>query len=274
MKIKKIAIIVVAIAIAFAAHNTFLLGEYNSGSPEGYKIVTKVIDGDTVIIEGGVTIRLLGIDADERDYPCYEPAKKRLEELVLNKKVYLEADAEDQDQYRRYLRYLILDGDNICVRLVREGLSVARFNPTNIKYRDVITAAEKEAIDNKVGCKWGEGPKKAQEERAEPSEAVRSGAAILAQDAVNYYGKKKTVEGRIVDGFISKTGTVFLNFERSYPNHCFTAVIFASSLAKFPKDPDSYYSGKVVQVTGKIKEYNGKPEIILNDPSQIEIIRE
>ena len=53
-------------------------------------LVTKVIDGDTIVVEGGYHIRLLGIDTDEKGYPCYEAAKSRLEELVLNKKVKLE----------------------------------------------------------------------------------------------------------------------------------------------------------------------------------------
>src|SRR3989344_5062730 len=70
---------------------------------EGTKLVTKIIDGDTVIIEGGYSVRLLGIDSDEKGYPCYSPAKERIEELVLNKEIYLEADKEDQDQYKRYL---------------------------------------------------------------------------------------------------------------------------------------------------------------------------
>ncbi len=82
------------------------------------KLVTKVIDGDTVIIEGDYSVRLLGIDADEKGYPCYEAAKQRLEELVLNKEVYLESDGEDQDQYKRYLRYLILNNENIRKKLL------------------------------------------------------------------------------------------------------------------------------------------------------------
>jgi len=52
-----------------------------------------------------------------------------------------------------------------------------------------------------------------------------------------------------------------------------TAVIFASAFPRFPANPENYYYGKKVRVSGNIKEYNGKPEIILNDPSQIEILK-
>ena len=88
--------------------------------------VSKVIDGDT-IVANGEHIRLLGIDADERGYNCYDEAKLELEEWILDKEVVLEKDKTDKDQYGRLLRYVILDGENINIKLVEEGLAVARF---------------------------------------------------------------------------------------------------------------------------------------------------
>lgn len=119
----------------------------------GTKMVTRVIDGDTVIADGE-SVRLLGIDTDERGGPCYKEAKERLEELVLNREVLLESDTEDKDKYGRYLRFLFLDSRNIDLQLVGEGLAVARFSPGNEKYKNVIIAAEKQARENKIGCKW------------------------------------------------------------------------------------------------------------------------
>lgn len=119
----------------------------------GDKFVSKIIDGDTVIIEGE-SVRLLGIDADERGHPCYNAAKERIEELVLNKEVELVADKEDKDMYKRYLRYIFLGGENINLKLVQEGLAVARFSPENTKYKDEILAAEQSARENRIGCKW------------------------------------------------------------------------------------------------------------------------
>jgi len=115
--------------------------------------VTKVIDGDTVIINGE-SVRLLGIDADERGYPCYKEAKKRLEELVLNKEVRLEKDAENKDQYKRYLRYIFVDDENVNLKLVEEGFATARFSPQNRKYKKEILGAEQNARGGKIGCVW------------------------------------------------------------------------------------------------------------------------
>ena len=121
-------------------------------------IVTKVIDGDTVVVEGGWHVRLLGMDADEKGYPCYDAAKTRLENLVLSKQVTLEKDVSDVDQYGRCLRYIFLNGANIDTQLVAEGLAVARFYEPDVKYRAQITSAEQQAQQNKIGCKWNGTP--------------------------------------------------------------------------------------------------------------------
>jgi hypothetical protein len=94
---------------------------------------------------------------------------------------------------------------------------------------------------------------------------------ISWQDAAKHYGEYATVEGTIVVTHNSGKAC-FLNFHPDYKRY-FTAVIFASAFSRFPANPENYYYGKRVRVSGNIKEYEGKPEIILNDPSQIEILK-
>ena len=94
---------------------------------------------------------------------------------------------------------------------------------------------------------------------------------ISWQDAAKHYGEYATVEGKIVATHNSGKAC-FLNFHPNYKKY-FTAVIFASAFPLFPANPESFYYGKKVRVSGYIKEYKGKPEIILNDPSQIEILK-
>jgi len=239
-------------------------------------IVTKIIDGDTVVVEGGYHARLLGIDADEKGYPCYESAKTRLEELVLGKEVRLEKDVTDIDQYNRCLRYIFLDAQNINLQLVKEGEAICRFYEPDTKYREECTTLEKEAIENKIGCKWGgaEPPPPQPEVRFEKLTTEKTGLEVVfVCNAGNYYGKEIIVEGNIAGTYRSKTNTVFLNFGKPYSNQCFTAVIFSSDQYKFVEYPEKYYLNKTTRVKGEIKEYQGKPEIILKDPSQIEIGR-
>ena len=116
-------------------------------------LVTKVIDGDTFLIEGGTKVRMLGIDTDERGYPCYSEAKTALEGKILNKYVVLEMDREDRDQYDRLLRWVWVNDTLINFELVKQGFAVARFEQ-DAKYQEEIRAAEHAAIENKIGCKW------------------------------------------------------------------------------------------------------------------------
>jgi len=75
--------------------------------------VTKVIDGDTIEISSGATVRLICIDAPEIEEPFYEEAKQKTTDLLLNKEVCLEKDVSDTDQDGRLLRYVYncLDGN-------------------------------------------------------------------------------------------------------------------------------------------------------------------
>jgi micrococcal nuclease len=239
-------------------------------------MVTKVIDGDTVVVTGGEHVRLLGIDADEKGYPCYDAARLRLEEMVLGKTVKLESDRQDLDQYGRQLRYIFLGSENIDEKLVAEGLAIARFYPENQKYKEEIVAAEAQASKNKTGCKWaGPAPATARIPVAADTKnltwKILNGGTIDVCEAKNHIGKDVVVQGTAADSYSSVTGTVFFNFGGIYPDNCFVAVIFKSNLANFSGSPEAIYKSKTVRVRGTVGEYQGKPEIIISDPAQIEI---
>ena len=71
-----------------------------------------------------------------------------------------------------------------------------------------------------------------------------------------------------MDGFHqSGKGNIFLNMGGKYPNQAFTAFIPSANAAQFPNPQQ--YEGQTVAVSGKITLYHGKPEIIVNSPSQI-----
>ncbi|MCL5036456.1 MAG: hypothetical protein M1269_04975 [Chloroflexi bacterium] len=90
-----------------------------------------------------------------------------------------------------------------------------------------------------------------------------------------FEGQKVEVEGVIVDTHIAKSGKVrFLNFSQDWKNS-FTVVIFTGDLDEFMKqvgEPTRYYLGKRVIVTGKIKVYQGRPEIIVKRPDKIKVL--
>lgn len=66
---------------------------------------------------------------------------------------------------------------------------------------------------------------------------------------------------------------VFLDFHEDYRMY-FKAVIFATDWDKFPTPPEELFLGKLVRITGLVREYQGAPEIIVEEPAQIEIVGE
>jgi len=152
----KTASFIIAGALIIGGSIYFLSKQFPLPPPPESGAVTKVIDGDTIVIEGKYKIRLLGIDADEIGKSCYGAAKTRLEELVLDKEVLLEKDQVNQDQYKRFLRYIFLDNQNINLQLIKEGLVNSLFYEPNLKYKEEITEVENEAKINKIGCEWAE----------------------------------------------------------------------------------------------------------------------
>lgn len=71
-------------------------------------LVTRVIDGDTIEIEGGDRVRLICIDTPEVGEEGYYEAKDFLSDMILNRKVILEKDVSETDRYGRLLRYVYL----------------------------------------------------------------------------------------------------------------------------------------------------------------------
>jgi PLD-like domain len=94
-----------------------------------------------------------------------------------------------------------------------------------------------------------------------------SGGTYGYTDAAAHVGEYASVRGTLVDAYTSASGTVFLDFCKSYKTCTFSGVIFADDAKKF--GDLSRYNGTVVTLKGKISSYQGKAEIILSDASQI-----
>ena len=121
-------------------------------------LVTRVIDGDTVVLESGEHVRLLGINAPEYEpWKSYEEpygkeAALYLRSKLSGKKVLLEKDQELLDRYGRTLAYLYLeDRTFINEDLVLGGYAKARYYAPNGKYFQKLKAAEKIARQEKRG---------------------------------------------------------------------------------------------------------------------------
>jgi DNA/RNA endonuclease YhcR with UshA esterase domain len=91
---------------------------------------------------------------------------------------------------------------------------------------------------------------------------------IAPCDAGGHVGQTVTIAGSVSEIHHSASGrAIFLHMGGSFPGNCFTAVVFKDDFTKFP-GMDSL-RGKNIEVSGAVKLYQNKPEIILNDPGQI-----
>ena len=88
---------------------------------------------------------------------------------------------------------------------------------------------------------------------------------VSSKDAKNFIGQTKIVTGKVASVFVSKSGTVLINFDEKHPNATFVAVIKPEN----PVAYDNIIEGCMLTVSGTIEDFKGKPEIIIKDISQI-----
>jgi hypothetical protein len=93
-------------------------------------VVTRVIDGDTVVVSSGQHVRLIGIDAPEvGSGPCATKATAKMAQLVLGRPVKLDTGARtNTDKYGRLLRYVDTTQYDFGRVLIRAGLAKARYD--------------------------------------------------------------------------------------------------------------------------------------------------
>lgn len=130
-------------------------------STHGTSTVTRVVDGDTVVLETGETVRLIGVDAPESVKPdsrveCFgKEASTWLRTTLEGKVVSLERDTHDRDRYQRLLRYVVLDTVLINELLVREGYARAVRYPPDTRHAERFERAEQQARAEGIGI-WDE----------------------------------------------------------------------------------------------------------------------
>lgn len=115
-------------------------------------------------------------------------------------------------------------------------------------------------------------------------EYIKVGSGIISwEEASSYIGQHKVVEGIVIGTHYSadiNSQPTFLDFHKPYQGY-FKCIIWGryrqKFIEEFPPNPETYFLNKRVRIAGLIEEYpkgSGVPEIILRDPSQIEVVPE
>ncbi len=231
--------------------------------------VVEVTDGDTVVLDNGLVVRMIGTQAPKLPlgregfptWPLAPEAKAALEELALGKAVHLGYGGEEIDRYERALAHVFVEGPDGPVwaqqAMVAQGLARVYSFPDNRKCLDLLFAAEGRARVAGLGI-W-----------RDPYYSVR--AADAPGDLLARAGQYELVEGRVLLADQSG-GRVYLNFGRFWKED-FTAVIEAPALRLFKAegfDP-MVLEGALVRIRGWVDERDG-PRIEVTHPEQIEVL--
>ena len=129
-----------------------------SFAPATYERVTSVYDGDTILLNSGKRVRYLGIDAPEIGHKgetneFMALASKAFNvSLVAEKRVKLEFDQEERDDYDRLLAYVYLEnGDMINALMVKQGLAWVMVRRPNLKHFSFLLNAQQSAMEEGLG---------------------------------------------------------------------------------------------------------------------------
>ncbi|MHC1719194.1 MAG: thermonuclease family protein [Clostridiaceae bacterium] len=164
-KYRKIGIIALLISAIFAAGCSGIKQDTTSQSEtagqSGFEkaVVSRVVDGDTVVLSDGRRVRFIGLDSPEyttKIEPYGKEASNFTKDRLTGITVYLEKDVSETDKYGRLLRYVWLSvpegisdseirSKMFNAILVLEGYAQSNTYPPDVKYQQYLTKYNAEA---------------------------------------------------------------------------------------------------------------------------------
>lgn len=247
--------------------------------------VIRVVDGDTIRVDIEGTeeaVRLIGVDTPEiagsyTELQCYgQEASERARQLLEGQEIFLEFDEtqDNRDRYDRLLRYVVLeDGANVNQQIISEGYGYEYTFRTAYRYQGEFQQAQQDARDNQRGL-W------ADDTCAGLTEPLADGISdnlnvdiepdpgcISFTEAIDYIGAETCVTGQVDNVFVSVTNTTFVNYCVDFRACPFAVVVFESDRDNFGGVAN--LAGRTITVSGVITTFDGRPQIILRSPTQI-----
>ncbi|MEI7999091.1 MAG: thermonuclease family protein [Candidatus Omnitrophota bacterium] len=147
---------------------------FRSSAQQEAILVVKVLSTDTIMLEDGIRIKLLGIESygppptpivkyDDKGRPIEDneisptiPLEEQgivfAQNLMEGKKVVLEYDVESRDEKGQKSAYVYLSDMSLAnVELLRQGFVRLKIRPPNVKHEDLLKKAYQEARKEQRG---------------------------------------------------------------------------------------------------------------------------
>jgi endonuclease YncB( thermonuclease family) len=235
--------------------------------PDGLKaggsaVAVSVVDGDTLVLDDGKQVRLVGIQAPKLPlgrsgfptWPLAQESKTALERLALNRRLTLHYGGREVDRHRRLLAHLVdaETGQWIQGAMLAQGMARVYTFKDNRGIVPEMLALERAARAARRGI-WG----------------LRYYAVRTPETVARDVGSFQLVEG-VVHAVAERKNITFVNFAADWKTD-FTIVVRGADRKAFRDAglslPD--LAGKRVRVRGWVKSWNG-PMIEATHPEQIE----
>ena len=133
MKSRNISLILLILFVGVLAVSTavnFMDNEVAAAPSQASGKCYKVVDGDTIWVEGIGKIRFVQVNTPERGEPGYHEAKDYVKEKCLGKTVYLDIDDKKHyDKYNRTLAIVYTENLDINRELLNENLAEIMYIP-------------------------------------------------------------------------------------------------------------------------------------------------
>ena len=223
--------------------------------------VTEVVDGDTLTLDDGREVRLVGLMAPKLSLgrarvptePLAEDARSALAALTLGQPVTLWFGGAREDRYGRHLAHLHLAADRwVQGEMLRNGWArVYSFADNRARVADML-ALEAAARAARRGI-W----------------RLNAYRVLGVDDLADRAGTYQIVEGRVAAADEVR-GRTYLNFGADWRRD-FTVSIAAADRRRFAGQAPQALAGRLLRVRGWIGSRNG-PEIVVTHPEQIELL--
>jgi micrococcal nuclease len=226
-------------------------------------VVVGVVDGDTVVLDNGIEVRLVGLQAPKlglgrrnfEDWPLAEESRLAMLALSMGERVSLYYGGARRDRYDRALAHLErTDGLWLQEVMLARGMARVYSFADNRAVVPRLLAIERIARRRGIGI-W-----------AHPYYRIRS-PAELERDI----GSFQLVEGRVLSA-AKVRGRLYFNFGEDWGED-FTVSVALRDRRAFEAAWDgadvASFAGQTVRVRGWLKSFNG-PMIEATHPEQME----
>ncbi len=240
-------------------------------APGSSHAVVRALDSETLLLDDGQEVRLIGalapkpdvLRADAADWPATREALEALQQLVHDRTVTLRFEGRRRDRYGRALAQVFVSGDGgdfwLQERLLLEGHARAYTLPGNTACLTALLEAEAGARALARGL-WRR-------------DTYRVRTADDVDGLLTTVGRFVLVEGRVT-GVARTQASVYINFGADWRRD-FTASLTAATVdrSREGRARVDALNGKTIRVRGWLERRNG-PMIVLGSLDEIELLDE